>query len=167
MKMVERYRVGFVYNLKCMRGNRTIWEETVHNIIPSAGIDYIVGAAMNGVAQVSSWFIGISETSYAPIASDTMTTLLTNAPESQAYSSTTRVQLIADAIASGTYVNTSSPAFLDFTVDATVRLVFISSSAVQLSTSGLLVSAVALPSPKICQAGDSLKIITGLQLQAA
>ena len=165
--MIEKYKIGFVYHLTGLRDGKVIWEETIKNIIPSVGIDYLLTSSMAGGSQYTSWYIGLSETAYSPVSADTMASLLTNAPECTNYSGGARVTLTADAVSGGLFSNAGTPAVFDFTVDSTIKLVFITSDSVQLSTTGLLVSAVALPSPKTLGVGESSRVIAGLQLTSS
>jgi len=166
--IIEPYKIGFVYLLQAYdRYGRLKWQEKLYNLIPTAGLNYIVSAAMAGGSQYSTWYIGLSETAYAPVAGETMTTIMTNAPECTAYSGGARKTLTPGAVAAGLYSNTASPAAFVFTSGATIRVGFVSTVATHSSTSGLLISAVQASSPKVMATGETLNVTAGIQLTAA
>ena len=139
--------------------------EEVHNIIPDQGRDYLLNAGLLLGSQFNSWFIGLYEGSYAPVAGDTMATFVASATEiTAAYSEAARVALVPDALAAGVYVNAASPAVFTFTAEKTVRGGFISSGSVKGGTTGILLSAVLSSSPKVVAAGESLRVTSGLSL---
>ena len=168
MKLFNAMKVGFVYYLVCRDKCGIIkWEVREHNLIPSTGVDYIVGAAMAGVSQYTSWYMGLSETSYTPVAAETLATLLVNAPECQKYSGGQRKLLSPDTISDGVYANITTPVEFAFTSSASIKLLFISTGITQLSTAGLLISVVQLSSPKVAATGDIVTATAGMQLTAA
>lgn len=168
-RLLNRCKIGFVYNFEYVdRYGRVKWRERLTNLIPTAGLTYLINAAMTGGSQYDTWYIGLSGTSYAPIAGETMTTLLTNAPEFTNYSNAARVTLVPDVVSAGLYANTDSPAEFTFTGTGSIALGFLSSNSVKLSTSGLLISAVQFPSPRVIEEiGDKLRVVAGIELTAA
>lgn len=169
-RIIEPYKIGFTYDLFTICGKtRKIKEYTrEHNLMPDVAIDYVVDTALNGGAQSSTWYCGIAETSYSPVAGETMTTLMGNVTECEKYSGGARKTLTPDAIASGLYSNAGTPIEFTFTATATIRVAFLSSNSVWTSTAGMLLSAVELSSPKVIDTvGDILRVVTGVQLSAA
>ncbi len=168
MNLFSAVKVGFVYYLVCRDKHGIIkWKTTEHNLIPSAGVDYIVGAAMGGISQYTSWYMGLSETSYPPVAAETMLSLMINAPECQKYSGGQRKILTPGPISDGIYANIGAPAEFTFTSSANIKLLFISTGIAQLSTTGLLISVVQLSSPKVADVGNTVTALAGMQLTAA
>ena len=168
-RLLNMCKVGFVYNFEYVdRFGRVKWSERLTNLIPNAGLTYIVNAAMAGGSQYDTWYIGLSGTSYTPVAGETMATLLTNAPEFTNYSNAARVTLVPDVVSDGLYVNAGTPAEFTFTGTGSIALGFLSSNSVKLSTGGLLISAVQFPSPRVIEeVGDKLRVIAGIELTAA
>lgn len=167
--LFNRYKVGFVYNFEYIgRDGQVKWRERLENLIPTAGLNYIVSAAMAGGAQYSTWYLGLSATSYAPVAGETMTTLMANVTEFTNYSGTARLAMVPDAVASGLYSNVGTPTEFTFTSTGTIRLGFLSSGSVWSNTSGLLISAVQFSSPRVIETvGDKLRVIAGIELTAS
>ena len=58
--MIETFNPHFVYTFRCFdRHNNLCWEWTEKNLIPTAGRDYIVAAALSGGSQFSTWYISL------------------------------------------------------------------------------------------------------------
>ena len=167
MKFIERRKIGFQYLLRCFdETGRCKWVQVLENLIPIPGLNYLISSGLDGGAQYSTWYIGMSETAYAPLAADTMVSLLLAAPECKSYDEGARVAVVPDAVASGLYSNTASPAVFTFNATATVRVVFIASNSVWDSTTGLLLSATQIAVPKAVEDTDILHVTAGLQLTA-
>jgi hypothetical protein len=167
--VVEIFSPHFVYTFRCLDRHRNVrWEWTERNLIPSAGRDYIVAAAMSGGSQFSTWFISLFSGAYTPQSTDTAANYPGNATEivSQ-YSEANRPTLVPDAPGSGLYVNAGTPATFTFTATTTVQGGGMHSNSVKGGTTGVLVSIVAAPSPKVVQAGEVLQVIAGLSLTSS
>jgi hypothetical protein len=93
-----------------------------------------------------------------------MANFIAAATETQAYGEATRVPIVPDAIVDGVYVNGASPAIFTFTAEKAIRGGFITSSPVKGGQSGVLISAVLAPSPKIVEATEQLRVTAGLAL---
>lgn len=160
--------LGFVYLFKCIGLDGKIrWEERMENIIPNEGRDYILNAALNGGSQYSTWYIGLFEGSYTPVAGDGAATFPGSATETTAYTSSTRPVLNDGALVSGLWANVASPASFVFSADKTIRGGFISSLATKGGVSGVLLSAVLGSSPKSVDSGETLQVTSGLTLITA
>lgn len=162
--MIENTQGGFIYTLECVGvDGKTKWKEEFHNLLPNVGRDYIMGAAMNGTSQFTSWYIGLYENARNPVAADTMTTLLADAGETTDYGAT-RLTLTPGALSGGVWSNSGSPAEATFTASATIRGGFITSGSAVGSTTGLLLSAGLLSTAKTVAAGEILKVTAGWSL---
>lgn len=163
--MNELKRIGFVYTVEHYTADKQLKSvETVHNIIPNVGLNYILGAAFSGDSQYTDWYIGLYEANYTPLATDTMTTLLASCTENTDYDGTTRLEAVFPAVSGGLLTTTASPTEFDFSGAATITGAFLTSNPTQENTGGLLVSAVLFSSPKVMAAGETLKVPVGLAL---
>jgi hypothetical protein len=159
--------IGFQYKFLHFDVNGKLIEESPVelNLIPEAGMQYLIGTGLRGSSGFSNWYIGLYEGNYAPQSDDTMANFPGDATEiTTAYSNSTRPALTPDDLDAGRYVNSDSPAVFTFTSEKTVRGAFICSNSVKGNTTGTLLSAVLAASPKTVGAGESLKVITGLNL---
>lgn len=169
--MIEKAKVGFVYTLELVGVDGEVkWREEVKNLIPDAGRDYILTAALLAGSQVGSWHIGLYGNGRTPLPGDTMATLLADAGELTTYTTDPagiRLPLTPGPLASGVFSNNSDRAEFIFPSGATARGGFITSSSLQGGTTGVLLSAVLFPTPKIIGAGETLKVVAGLVLATA
>lgn len=156
--MPERKVVGFQYTIEVLdKFGEVKSSETVHNLMPTAALNYILGAAFNGVSPFTNWYMGLYGANRAPIASDTMTTLMADCAEDVSYSETTRPQVVFAAAADGTITNAANSNTFSFTSNATVRGIFITTSPTKGSNTGLLISAVLQSTAKTPEAGETIR----------
>lgn len=165
MDFTRKHGVGFVYHMECYSPDgKLLWQTREENILPDEGRDYLMNAGLNVGAQFGSWFIGLYEGNYGPVAADTMATFPASATEITAYSETARVELVDEPLASGLWANSVTKAQFTFTATKTVRGAFISSGSVKGGTTGVLLSAVLASSPKTVNTGEILQVVAGLSL---
>lgn len=161
--MIDKQKIGFVYKFECFAADGTKkWEETAENLLPNESVAYFLNTGLAGGTQLTSWYVGLLDEAHVPAITDTMTTMV--AKEADAYSGTNRIALTPDAIAGGVFANVAAPSEFTFTGGATIRGGFITSNITRGNTSGLLLSVVALSSPKVMAATDVLQVTAGLAL---
>lgn len=131
------------------------------NLVPTEGLNHMLGVVLKGAAQVPTWYIGLFEGEYTPSALITAATLPALADECTDYASPTRVEFVEGSVAAGSVDNATALAEFVFTADVTVRGAFITSSDVKGSTSGVLLSIARFPSPKPQTAGSTLRVMAG------
>jgi hypothetical protein len=163
----ENCQMGFVYTVEHLRDGKVIDTETVHNLVPTVGMNHILDVIFRSATAYANWYIGLYESNYVPVAADTLVTLLANGTECTAYAETTREVFTSAAASGGVISNTASKA--EFTMNATKTLYggFLTSNSVKLSDTGMLVSAVKFASPKSVTAGDVLRVTAGLTLTSS
>lgn len=163
--MITKVKLGFEYTFTCKDAcGHFKWSEVQHNLLPDEGIEYILDSALLAASQYSSWYIGLYENAHTPAVTDDMTAAVTTAGESTDYSGSVRGTLTPDALASGVFSNAGTPTEFTFSAGATIRGGFITSSNARGTTSGLLLSIVALSSPRVMAVGDVLSVTAGLSL---
>lgn len=159
---------GFIYEITCIAPDGTVrWTEQVENVIPTAAQNYFISAALTGGSRYSTWYIGLYNNNYAPVASDTMLTFSPSAGEETNYEESVRQTLVPDSVANGLYSNYDSPAEFTFTAERTVRGGFICSASDKSGTGGLLLSAALFSSPRTISTEEVLQVKAGLQLFSA
>jgi hypothetical protein len=141
--------------------------EDVTNLIPTEGLNYLLGAGLTGVAQLSSWFIALFEGNYTPVAGVTAATFPAAATESTAYDEATRVAWVPGTISGGSVSNTASKAV--FTMNATKAIYGIaqSSASAKGATTGVLVSVARFAAVKNVVATDVLNVTSTLTATSA
>lgn len=141
--------------------------EDVTNLIPTEGLNYMLGTALTGVGQVSSWFIALFEGNYTPVSTVTAATFPAAATESTAYDEMTRVAWTPGAIAAGSVSNTASKAV--FTINATKSIYGIAQTSVSTksATTGTLMSVALFGAVKNVVATDVLNVTSTLSATSA
>ena len=162
--MKETYQPGFVYTVDVIKDGQVVDSETVHNLIPSEGLNHILSVLLAGGAQVPTWYIGLYEGNYTPTVDDLMATFPAAAVETTAYVSGTRMEFVDGAIASGSVDNSAAKAEFEFNGTKTVYGGFISSNSAKGNGSGTLLSAVRFGSPKVLESGSVLRVTAGFAL---
>ena len=163
---MNKYKAGFKYTITHLRGEEVISEEIQHNLIPTEGLNYIIGTSAAAVAQITAWYLGIYEGNYTPVAGDTMSTFPGSSTESTAYTEATRVAWTAGTVSAGAVSNSASAATFTINATKTIYGAFMSSVSTKSATTGTLLSAVLFASPKAVVSGDILNITSTLTLVA-
>jgi hypothetical protein len=165
--MKEVNRVGFVYTLEHLKADGSIKSvEHVTNLIPTEGVNYILGSAFNGVSAYSSWYLSLYDANRTPIAGDTMTTFIADCQENTVYVGATRPTISFPAVIDGVLSTTAAPNEILFNAPSVVAGGFITTNPTRGNDAGMLISAVLFPSPKVMAAGESLRIPVGFSLLA-
>ncbi|KKS16792.1 MAG: hypothetical protein UU74_C0033G0024 [Candidatus Woesebacteria bacterium GW2011_GWA1_41_7] len=152
-------KTGFIYTIEHVGvDGRTKSIEYVENIIHTLGRNYIIGAAFKGASQFTNWYLGAYGAARIPLAADTMITLMADCEELTSYTGDTRLALTLSAVADGEMDTVAAPNIFEFPAGATVRGIFLTTNPTKGNNTGLLVSSIILPSPKVIDAGESLKV---------
>jgi len=132
--------------------------EEVENLIPTEGLNYMLGTALTGVSQSSVWYIALYEGNYDPVAGVTAATFPSAATECTAYTEAARVTWTPGAISAGSVSNTSSKAV--FTINATKAVYGIAQTSVatKSATTGVLMSVAKFTAVKNVVATDVLNV---------
>jgi len=167
---MEEYKVGFTYTVEHIgRDGRIIsTTDTFHNLMPNAGIDYMLSAAFKGGSAYTTWYLFAYGANRVPLATDTMITLLADCQEDTVYTVVggARQAVTLSTPSLGVMTNTASPNILAFPSASTVRGLGLTTNVTRGSNSGLLVSAALLPSVKTPAAGEELKCYVGFAIVA-
>lgn len=151
----QRIRVGGTFRGKLVRAGEVIDEFETHNLVCNQGLDHILGVEFTGVAQITSWFLGVFEGNYTPVATDTAASITANSTESTAYSQATRVPYTGVESAQGV-TNAAAPATFTFNATKTIYGAFLASASAKSATSGTLFAAAAFSAAKNVVSGDQL-----------
>lgn len=154
--------VGWQHELTCftLDGSEK-WKTCNKNLVPDAGRDYFFNAALASGQQYPAFYLGLGGTDRVPEYTDTSATLSSYGELIQ-WTAGTRILWSSSPVSGGSGTNASSPALFvsSALVPQTVRTVFMVSAQPFGSFSGLLISAAMLPSPKIVDPGETLKVVS-------
>jgi hypothetical protein len=154
-------QAGFTYLIEHVRAGVVIDREVVHNLMPTEGLNFVQSALFKAASIPATWYIGLFEANYTPVAPDTMATFPGTATETTAYDETTRVAFVPGSVSGGACDNAASKAEFTFNASKTIYGGFVSSVATKSSTSGTLLSAVKFGSPKTVIDDDVLRVTAG------
>lgn len=144
------------YTGKIIRDGWVIDEFECSNLVVNQGLNYMLGAALGGLGQTTAWYLGLFSGNYTVLATDTASTISTNATEVTAYTAGARLGWTAGAPASQSISNSGSTATFTFNGNVTVYGAFLGSSNVINGTAGTLFSGAQFGSSKSVVSGDQL-----------
>lgn len=167
MEALEKYKMGFTYTVELLDGDVLVAKETVDNVLPYEGLDYIERTSLLGGPQISQWYLGLFGNNYNPTPQDKALSFAQQAGEVSAYENDTRHQVTFNQPDMGMITNTGNEVEVVFTAEVSVTGGFLISSPGKGSSIGVLLSAVRFNSPKQAEPGNVLRVTTGLQLTPA
>lgn len=131
------------------------------NLIPDAGILYILGAALGGVTPITSWYVAPFAGATTPAANWTASNFAATASEivsgTEGYSEATRVAWTPGAAAAGQIDNLAAKAGFTIVTASSLSITGagILSASGKGSTAGTLVSASKFSTARVVYNGDT------------
>lgn len=150
-----------VYHFTCIdKDGEVKWEETVKNLIPTEGLNHILGVVLNDQVKVSTWYIGLYSGNYTPQADDTAANIVSRATEYITYDEATRQAYVESVPAAGSTNNLASRAtFTIATAGAgTLYGAFMSSASAKSATTGTLFCATKFSASRTVVATDQILV---------
>lgn len=144
------------YHGQIIRNGAVIDEFDCPNLVVNEGLNAMLDTQFHAGTQVSTWYIGVFEGNYTPVATVTGATIASAATESTAYVSTTRPVYNEAAAASQSITNSASRASFVFNATKTIYGAFLISDATKAGSSGVLFSAARFTNAKSVESGDEL-----------
>jgi hypothetical protein len=161
---VEQLKPSFVWTFTEKDADGHVLSvETVRNLIPVEGLNYILNASFKGGTQYATLYCGLFEGNYTPIPADTMAAFPAAATECTTYTSATRPAVTFGSVASGNMDNLSNLVEFTGNADRTVYGGFLSTSNVKGGTTGVLCSVVRAPSTKSLSNGGRIEVALAFQ----
>lgn len=148
--------LGGVFTHDVLRDGALLGEQSDHNIVVNEGLDHILSAVFNAGTQITSWYVGLYEGNYTPIATDTAANIASNATETTAYDETTRPAWTESAPSSQQITNSASKATFTMNATKTIYGAFLVSSNTKSGTAGTLMSASKFAASRDVVAVDQL-----------
>ena len=141
-------RVGGIWSGQHIRNGHVIDEWQDHNLVVNEGLDALLNIMFHGSTQISTWYIGVFEGNYTPIATVTAATITAASTESTAYDEA--------AASSQSITNSASKATFTFNATKTIYGAFLVSASAKSATTGTLFSAAKFSSSKSVVDDDQL-----------
>ena len=152
----NQIRVGGVFLCEHVRDGAVIdtWEQP--NLVVNEGLNSLLGVYFAAATQVTTWYLGLFEGNYTPVAGLTAATVTASSTECTAYDETTRVAYVEAAPASQSITNSASKATFTFNATKTIYGAFLVSNSTKSGTTGTLFSAARFSASKSVVATDQL-----------
>lgn len=157
----------FNYEFEVERDGVIIERFTEKNLIPTEGLNHMLSVVCAGGSQVGTWFVGIFEGDYTPLATNTAANFPALATESTAYVESTRQTWVEGAVTAGAVSNSANKAEFTLNANKTIYGCFLSSVATKGATTGVLLSVVRFATPKAFTAGDIVRVTAPVSLTGA
>lgn len=153
---------GFQYSGEIVRLDGSREAFTDHNLLPQVAVDHIAGLIRGSASPIATWYVGLFEANYVPVAGVTAADL--PAIESSAYSEATRPAWTN--VYDGSAVIDSLASKATFTFNASKRIygAFLVSTSTKGGSTGTLLSIARFASPKDIDAGEVFTVAAGLTL---
>ena len=143
-----RIALGGRFSGELIRNGRVIDEFAFGNIFVNQGLDTILDVVFRGASAPGSWFVGLFQGSYSPVATVTAATIASTANELVDYDEATRPAWTPGALSNRTVSNSAARATFTFNAARTVRGAFLVNSSVKNGTAGVLAAAAAFGTPR-------------------
>lgn len=147
-----------VFQVEHRRNGKTIHTQTCENLVVDEGLTHVLDSLFNSAAQITAWYIGISESNYTPAADDAASNISSRSVESTAYDELNRVTLQTAAAAANAVTNSANRAVFTMNATKTIYNCFVVSNSGKNSTLGTLLANVQLTQARAVIAGDELLV---------
>lgn len=154
--MKNEMQVAGRYVVEHIRDGKVIGTEDVSNLVVNEGLDHVLNTVFHSGTQVGTWFLGLFEGNYTPVAGLTAATIAAASTESTAYTETQRQEFNEGAASAQSISNTANKATFTMNATKTIYGAFLVSNATKSATSGTLFSAARFAAPKQVVADDQL-----------
>jgi len=155
------------YHIQIIRDGKIVDEFIEKNIVVDEGLNHMLNVAFNGSPQVTTWYVGIFEGNYTPVAGDTAATFPASATECTAYTEAARQEFVEAASTAKSITNGASKASFSMNATKTVYGCFITSASGKSSVLGTLMSAVKFSVAKAVTSGDTVTVTYTMNLASA
>ena len=144
------------YHGQHIRNGRVIDEWEDHNLVVNEGLNALLNIMFNGSTQITTWYMGVFEGNYTPVATVTAATITSASTECTAYAAATRPEYVEATASAQSITNSASRASFVFNATKTIYGAFLISNSTKSGTSGTLFSAAQFGSSKSVVSTDEL-----------
>ncbi len=150
--------IGGYFDIDHVRGGEVIESWRENNLVVNEGLDSVLDIMFHAATQISTWYIGLFEANYTPVATVTAATITAASTECTAYDETTRQEYVEAAASSQSITNSASRATFTFNATKTIYGLFLASASAKSATSGKLFSAARFGTAKSVVDDDQLLV---------
>lgn len=149
-------RVGGRFLVEHFRGDKLLDAFETPNLVVNEGLNALLDIMFRGSTQITTWYLGLFEGNYTPVAGLTAATVTAASTECTTYTSATRPAYDEAAASSQSITNSASRASFVFNATKTIYGAFLGSDSTKSGTSGKLFSAARFGSAKSVVTDDEL-----------
>ena len=156
--LMPAFNIGGKFICDHVRDGQIIdhWEEP--NLVTNEGLDAVLNIMFHADTQITTWYIGVFEGNYTPVAAVTAASVTADSTECTAYDEATRQAYTEAAASSQSITNSASRATFTFNATKTIYGAFLVSASAKSATTGTLFSISRFASSKAVVATDQLLI---------
>lgn len=159
--------VGGVFTYQHFREGVLIDEWSDPNLVTNEGLNSLLGIMFHADTQLTSWYVGLFEGNYTPVATDTAANIASNATETTAYTGTTRPAYTVAAASGQSVTNAASTANFTFNATKTIYGGFVISDNTKSGTTGKLFCASRFTTSRAVVSGDQMLVTYALSAASA
>ncbi len=166
-RLLGELKVGGIFTFEQYRGGQLIDRWDAKNLVVNQGINSLLNVNFNAATQVTTWYIGLFEGNYTPVAGDTAAGFPAAATECTAYDEATRVAYVEAASTAQSTTNSASVAVFTMNATKTVYGAFLTSASAKSATTGTLMAATRFPVSRSVIDNDELRVTYTFNMTAS
>lgn len=163
MELNGSTNVGGVFEFELVRDGKVIDKWSDHNLVTNEGLNDLLQVYLGNGTQKATWYVGLFEGNYTPVATLTAATVASDATECVAYAEATRPEWAEAAAASQQITNTASKAAFTINATKTVYGAFLISNSTKGGTTGTLFAISRFAVSRAVVAEDQLLVTYTVQ----
>ena len=167
MNITGATEVGGVFEFELVRDGKVIDKWSDHNLVTNEGLNDLLQVYLGNGTQKATWYVGLFEGNYTPVATVTAATIASAATECVAYDEATRPEWVEAAAASQQITNTASKATFTINATKTVYGAFLVSDSTKGGTAGVLFAASRFSTARALIDDDQLLVTYTIQAASA
>lgn len=149
-------KVGGIFSGQLLKSGEVVEEFEDRNLVTNEGLNHILNTVLNNGTQVGTWYLGLFEGNYTPVATVTAATVVAAATECTAYASSTRPEYVEAASNAQSTTNSANRASFVFNASKTIYGAFLVSTSTKSATTGVLLAIARFASAKAVESTDEL-----------
>ena len=158
MESIAKLGFAATYHFEHIRDGITLDEWDDHNLIPTEGLNSVLGVSVHADAQILAWYMGLGSGNYTVDPTDTGANIVARVTEITTYTGN-RPVIVFSAPAAGSTDNSASKVTFTFNAPvATVTNAFVNSAAT--GNGGKLLSSLKLATAKTGFASGDQLVVT-------
>jgi hypothetical protein len=159
--------VGGVFEFELVRDGKVIDKWQDHNLVVNEGLNDLLQVYLGNGTQKATWYVGLFEGNYTPVATVTAATVASAATECVAYGELTRPEWVEAAASAQQITNTASKATFTINASKTVYGAFLISENTKGGITGVLFAASRFSTARALINGDQLLVTYTVQAASA